>query len=559
MDGVECLAGRYRLIERLGAGGMSVVWRGHDDVLGRPVAVKLLAPKFATDPASRERIRAEARAAARLNHPYITDVYDYGESDVDGRTVPFVVMELVEGVPLDDHLAGGAMPWRAVVEFCAQIAAALAAVHERGLVHRDVKPANIMLTAAGAKLVDFGISAEAGAAPEGPGQLYGTPAYLAPERLDGGPADAASDVYALGLVLYKALTGDLPWDADTTTQMLRAHCYVDPAPLPRIPGLPGAVAGLCQRSLSKRPTRRPSTVEVAGTLAAVAGLRIPPVGGLAPARADASAGSPTDLMTQTRAVGVPLVSKLSEAAARVRAALPRPRTPLALRPSVVGVGVLGVTAAVAALGAMTWGGSDAPTGNPAPAQAAAADGAGAAGGAGSSPPPRPGCRVEYRTRADTGGQFIVDLTVANTGQEALPHWALAFDYGGDQRIMSVSGAHSTQDGGSVVLSAPTPLAAGATATVSLVGSYSAGNPMPSGFELAGQPCSEQLVGAAAPQVGAGGPATGDHTPGGPAGGPAPAGPAAGGPKAGHDKSGPGGGGKGRNNGDDDDDDNGGDG
>src|SRR5688500_2719022 len=103
MDGVvECLAGRYRLLDRLGAGGMSVVWRGHDDVLGRPVAVKLLAPKFATDPASRERIRSEARAAARLNHPYITDVYDYGESEVDGRTVPFVVMELVEGVQLDD-------------------------------------------------------------------------------------------------------------------------------------------------------------------------------------------------------------------------------------------------------------------------------------------------------------------------------------------------------------------------------------------------------------------------------------------------------------------------
>jgi serine/threonine-protein kinase len=525
MDGVvERLAGRYRLVERLGAGGMSVVWRGHDDVLGRPVAVKLLAPKFATDPASRERIRAEARAAARLNHPYITDVYDYGESEVDGRTVPFVVMELVEGEPLDDHLAGGAMPWRAAVELCSQVAAALAAVHERGLVHRDVKPANIMLTATGAKLVDFGISAEAGDTSEKPGQVYGTPAYLAPERLDGGPADAASDVYALGLVLYKALTGDLPWDADTTTQMLRAHCYVDPTPLPKIPGLPAVVAAVCRRSLSKRPTNRPSTAEIARILASVTGLRIPLV--TLPARADASAGAPSGPLTQTQALRVPLRSKLSAAAARVRTTLPQVRRP---RPTAAGVGVLGVAAAVAAFGAVSCAGPDTPAGPT--AQAAAGAGAGAA----ESPAPQPGCRVEYRTRVDTGGQFVVDLTVANTGSAALPEWALAFDYRGDQRILSVTGARSTQDGGTVRLEAATPLAAGGTTTVSLVGSYQAGNPMPSGFLLAGHPCSEQLVGAAAPPPVVTG---GGKTPGGPG-----AGPAAGGPKPGkdpaHGNSGPG--------------------
>ncbi|GAA1026555.1 hypothetical protein GCM10009557_04690 [Virgisporangium ochraceum] len=532
MDGLDCLAGRYRLVERLGAGGMSVVWRGHDDVLGRPVAVKLLAPKFSTDPASRERIRAEARAAARLNHPYITDVYDYGESEVDGRTVPFVVMELVEGEPLDELLSGGAMPWRAAVELCSQVAAALAAVHERGLVHRDVKPANIMLTATGAKLVDFGISAEAGDTSEKPGQVYGTPAYLAPERLDGGPADAASDVYALGLVLYKALTGDLPWDADTTTQMLRAHCYVDPTPLPKIAGLPAVVASMCRRSLSKRPTMRPSAEEIARTLASVTGLRIPVV--TLPARADASAGSPSGLLTQTQALRVPLRLKLSTTVARLRAALPLSgplmRRP---RPTAAGVGVLGVAAAVAAFGAVSCGGPDTPV---APtAQAAVGAGAGDA----EPPAPQPGCRVEYRTRVDTGGQFIVDLTVANTGSAALPQWALAFDYGGDQKILSVTGAQSTQDGGAVRLDSSTPLDAGATATVSLVGSYATGNPMPSGFELAGYPCTQQLVGAAAPPpvVVTGG----EKTPGGPAAG-GPAGPAAG-PKPGkdpaHGNSGPG--------------------
>lgn len=530
MDGVvECLAGRYRLLDRLGAGGMSVVWRGHDDVLGRPVAVKLLAPKFATDPASRERIRSEARAAARLNHPYITDVYDYGESEVDGRTVPFVVMELVEGVQLDDHLADGPMPWRAAVELCAQVAAALAAVHERGLVHRDVKPANIMLTAIGAKLVDFGISAEAGDTSEGPGQVFGTPAYLAPERLDGGPADAASDVYAFGLVLYKALAGDLPWDADTTTQMLRAHCYVDPMPLPRIPGLPATVANLCRRSLSKRPVSRPSTAEIARTLAAVTGLRVP-IGAL-PARADVGGGTRTDFRTRTQPVGVPLLfSKLRAAVTQVRAP----------RPSVAGVGVLGVAAVATAFGAVSCAGPDEPAGDGVQAQAVAGAGV-------ESAAPQPGCRVEYRTRVDTGGQFIVDVTVANTGSAALSQWVLAFDYGSDQKILSVDGARSTQDGGAVRLEVSTPLAAGGTATVSLVGSYAAANPMPSGFQLAGQKCTEQVVGAAAPPptvAGGGGPAGGPPGPGG-------GGPAAGGPKEDKSNSGPG---KGKKKDDEDEDD-----
>jgi serine/threonine-protein kinase len=451
--------------------------------------------------------------------------------------VPFVVMELVEGVPLDDHLSSGPMPWRAAVELGAQVAAALAAVHARGLVHRDVKPANIMLTATGAKLVDFGISAEAGDTSEGPGQVYGTPAYLAPERLDGGPADAASDVYALGLVLYKALTGDLPWDADTTTQMLRAHCYIDPTPLPKIPGLPATVASLCRRSLSKRPSTRPSTGEIARTLAAVTGLPIPVVA--APARAETTSASPSVLLTRTQEVVVPLSFRLSGALARLRAALPHPRARYA---SAAGVGMLGLAAAVTAFGAVSCAGPDAPAGST--VQAAA----GAGTGAGKTHVPQPGCRVEYRTRVDTGGQFIVDVTVANTGTDALPQWALAFDYGGDQQILSVTGAQSTQDGGAVRLEAATPLAAGGTATVSLVGSYAAGNPMPSGFELAGQRCAEQLVGAAAPapvvtnkQPANGGPGTGAGGPahGGPGAGPA-GGPAAGGPgKEDKGNSGPG--------------------
>ena len=528
--GGDLLARRYRLIDRVGAGGMSVVWRAYDEVLGRPVAVKLLAPRFAADPASRERIRAEARAAARLNHPYITDVYDYGESASDGETVPFVVMELVDGVPLSDRMRGAALSWRFATEVCAQVAAALAAIHARGLVHRDVKPANIMLTGSGAKIVDFGISAVAGDRSERPGQVFGTPAYLAPERLDGGPADAASDVYALGLVLYKALSGDLPWDADTTTQMLAAHCYKEPAPLPPVDGLPAEVADLCRRSLAKKPAQRPSAAEFAQTLAAAVAMSG------SPAWAPVSpAPTATDVRTRTRPYDVALRLWLAGAAARLRAAGHRPRT---LRLAAVALALT-----VAGFGAVSWVHRDAPP---------RAEAAGPDLEAPVTAPER-GCRVEYRTTVDTGGQFKVDLTVANTGAAALPRWALAFRYPGDQMLQAVVGAVSTQDGPSVVLSAETPLAAGESAKVSLVGAYVTGNPMPTSFELAGHPCVGQLVGAAAPPAVSGGGAGGAA---GPATGPAGDGPAAKPGSNSGSNSGPGSGnsGKGKKGKDDKDDD-----
>jgi hypothetical protein len=242
-------------------------------------------------------------------------------------------------------------------------------------------------------------------------------------------------------------------------------------------------------------------------------------------------------------VGVSLFSKLS---ARLREAASHARAP---RPSVAGVGVLGVAAVATALGAVSCAGPDEPAGDTVQAQAVAGAGV-------ESAAPRPGCRVEYRTRVDTGGQFIVDVTVANTGSAALSQWALAFDYGGDQKILSADGARSTQDGGAVRLEATTPLAAGGTATVSLVGSYAAGNPMPSGFQLAGQKCTEQVVGAAAPPptvAGGGGPAGGPAGPAaGPGAGPGAGGPAAGGSKEDKSNSGPGKGKKKDDEGEDDD-------
>ncbi|HET6531873.1 MAG TPA: serine/threonine-protein kinase [Actinoplanes sp.] len=272
LPGSSLLANRYRLVERLGAGGMSVVWRGFDEVLGRQVAVKVLPPSSSADPSFRRRLRAEAQAAARLTHPNITNVYDYGEATtVDGEPVPYVVMELVDGESLAAVLARvRRLPWPAAVRICAEVSAALAAAHARGIVHRDVTPANVMLTPTGAKVVDFGISALIGENDIDPdGSLLGTPAYLAPERLEGGQVSPATDVYAVGLLIYRTLIGQLPWDVGTTTALLRAHQYTEPDPLPPVEGLPAEVADLVGQCLEKRPDDRPSSADLAQVLAGV--------------------------------------------------------------------------------------------------------------------------------------------------------------------------------------------------------------------------------------------------------------------------------------------------
>ncbi|MFI5894666.1 serine/threonine-protein kinase [Actinoplanes sp. NPDC051513] len=268
----QLIAGRYRLRERLGQGGMSDVWRADDDVLGREVAVKVLSAVLAGDPDQRRLIRDEARAAARLRHTNVVAVYDYGEFADADRTMSYVVMELADGRTLADMLTGGPLPWKVATLVGAQVAAALAAAHADGVVHRDVKPANVMVTSAGVKLLDFGISAAVGALDGADGQLLGTPAYLAPERIEGGPVRPATDVYALGLLMYLALAGQMPWQASTVTQMVKANVYAKPAPLPALPGLPPAVARLVSRCLAKRPADRPSAIEVSEVFGEVAGL-----------------------------------------------------------------------------------------------------------------------------------------------------------------------------------------------------------------------------------------------------------------------------------------------
>ncbi|SCL35633.1 serine/threonine protein kinase [Micromonospora nigra] len=274
---MKTLDGRYRLEQRIGVGGMSEVWRAHDEVLDRPVAVKLMSPgsRDGDDPV--ERIRTEARSAARLVHPNVASVHDFGtcRTPPDGQT-PYIVMELAEGETLATHLRAGPLDWRIAVRVCAEVSAALAAAHAHGIVHRDVKPANVILTPAGVKVLDFGIATPTGAPDPTPeGIVVGTPAYLAPEQLDRAPATPAADMYALGVLLYYCLTGQLPYPAaGTMTQLLGSRRRQPPRPLPPVTGLPVEVADLCERCLAEDPARRPSSLMAALLLAEAVDARV---------------------------------------------------------------------------------------------------------------------------------------------------------------------------------------------------------------------------------------------------------------------------------------------
>ncbi|QOC90518.1 protein kinase domain-containing protein [Micromonospora craniellae] len=262
------LATRYRLIDQVGAGGMSVIWRAHDEVLDRMVALKVLAPSLAADARFRDMVRDEARAAAALVHPHVTSVHDYGETvSPDGSITSFVVMELLTGEELEFRLTEGPLPWPEAVEIGAQVADALAAAHRLGVVHRDVTTANVMMTQVGAKVLDFGIATRIGAPDDDEdGATFGTPAYVAPERLDGAPTQPATDVYSLGVLLYEMLTGRVPYPADTWDELSLVMAEGAPPTLDGVPGLPPTVARVCLRCLSRDPADRPTARQVASVL-----------------------------------------------------------------------------------------------------------------------------------------------------------------------------------------------------------------------------------------------------------------------------------------------------
>jgi hypothetical protein len=247
---------RYVLRGRVGVGGMGEVWYAHDLRLDRPVAIKLIPG------ASERQIRLEAQAAARLSHPHIAGMYDFGETGQGSDGYGYLVMELLTGQTLADRLAGGPMSWPEAADIAGQVASALSAAHDQHIVHRDIKPANIMLTASGVKVLDFGIAGAAGREPGG-SLIAGTPGYTAPERIRGGVDGPAADVYGLAVVIYETLTGALPRPIATWQDLAQAEFG---APVPTPAGVPRAVAPVLAAALTAEPQRRPTAAALEAAL-----------------------------------------------------------------------------------------------------------------------------------------------------------------------------------------------------------------------------------------------------------------------------------------------------
>ncbi|HEX2038650.1 MAG TPA: serine/threonine-protein kinase [Acidimicrobiales bacterium] len=252
------LGGRYRLGRLLGRGGMAEVYEGLDERLGRPVAVKVLRSGLRRRAELRERFAQEARSAARLSHPNVVAVYDTGEDD----GTPFLVMERLPGETLADRLAAGPVEPEWLRRLAGDVLAALGAAHDAGVLHRDVKPGNILIAEDGcAKVADFGIAKTAEEATGGDttatGMLLGTPAYLAPERIDGRPATPASDLYSLGVVLYEALAGRKPFDGDTPVAVAHNVRHAEVPPLRGWrPDLDPTLVAVVERAMHRDPSAR---------------------------------------------------------------------------------------------------------------------------------------------------------------------------------------------------------------------------------------------------------------------------------------------------------------
>jgi serine/threonine protein kinase len=258
------VAQRYRLEDSLGRGGMGEVWRGTDEVLGRQVAVKLLHPFLAGETAA-DRFRMEAKAESLVHDPHVIEVLDFG-TDEHGL---FLVMELVEGRSVAEELAEhGAMDPDRAADIVAQAAAGLGAAHRQGVIHRDIKPGNLLLTADGTvKVADFGIArlaSDPAAALTLTGEIIGTSHYLAPERALGRPAGPEADVYSLGCVLYQLVTGDPPFQADAPAAVAYQHVDTEPVPPGELrPGLTDAFEEFLLTMLAKDPADRPTAQQVA--------------------------------------------------------------------------------------------------------------------------------------------------------------------------------------------------------------------------------------------------------------------------------------------------------
>ena len=337
----DILGDRYALSGLLGTGGMAEVFLAHDRLLGRELALKVLREEYAKDEGFVSRFRKEARSAAALSHPYVVQIYDHGRAE-DGRY--YIAMEHVPGGNLEDLiLRRGSLDPAEAANLASQVAEVLGAAHERGIVHQDIKPQNVLLDEAGhAKVTDFGIALAASrTSTSETGLLFGTPSYMSPEQAMGERVGAPSDLYSLGVVLYEMLTGSVPFAAEGALATAMKHVTEQPLPpIKRNPLVPEEVDALVMGLLAKNPENRyKSAAELTGDLRRS-------LEGLPPAFAAGAGYSET---VRSQAVAAAPLPANTEGGARPGSLLSKPR-----RRKSIGAGLVALVALLALLGTLGW-------------------------------------------------------------------------------------------------------------------------------------------------------------------------------------------------------------
>jgi serine/threonine-protein kinase len=340
------LDGRYRLDDFVASGGMGSVWRATDTVLGRVVAVKIVLPALATDPDFAPRFRAEARILAALRHPNVVDVYDYGETSTPNGDAMYLVMAYVDGESLYHRIAAGPLPVEETLAVVAQAADALEAAHAGGIVHRDVKPGNLLIRPDGTVvLVDFGVARSAAVTAITSGDAVpGTALYMAPEQAAGQPISAAVDIYALGAVTYHCLTGHPPFTGDSPVEVAVRHLQDELPPLP--PQTPPPVVALVKRAMEKQPDERiPTAAAFAASARAIASGAVPAEDGPTATAVGPAAPVPA-LAGNPVATGTPTASEVADGQepAQPGDGSPRRRAVLVAAAAVLGLIVVSIVA-----------------------------------------------------------------------------------------------------------------------------------------------------------------------------------------------------------------------
>jgi serine/threonine-protein kinase len=445
------LGERYRLERPLGAGGMATVWRAVDLVLDRAVAVKV--PKEGWPEEFTRRLRQEAQAAAGLTHPSITGVYDYGEhrtgpegsggsggSSPQRRqgSVPYVVMELLDGESLAARLARGPLTWTEAAGICARVADALAAAHAAGIVHRDIKPANVFLTPVGVKVLDFGIAFTGPSTAGGP--VLGTPAYVAPELLTGAHPTSAADIYSLGVVLRECLAGG-----------------AEP---------PDEVAALARDCVHEDPEARPTAREAARVLADASGVQLAQLPPPPAEHGRRTPDAPKGEHPPTRVLDEPPPAE--------------PQAPSARKPLMIAGGVVGAVALVAVLLAALTPDSSREAASPPSASPSQTETAAAA------------CSVSYKVDGTWPQGFQATVRITNLGDGEIDGWKLGFEFPDGQAITQLWNGSQVQDGSSVTVTAADwnrSIPPHGSAEFGFLGSQDGANGTPAAFTLNGGVCS----------------------------------------------------------------------